>query len=192
MPLSQQIEFLLHADKLKTVVRNNKLVSGERFESSAEHSWHVTLQTLVLGGHAPKDVRLDHVLKLLTVHDLVEIEAGDHWVTEDNAAQVAEKEALAAETIFAMLPPSQRDEFKSLWWEFEESATAEAKFANAMDALHPILIVFSPNASGFCHTALSAEFIRKKKRPKLEPYPDLWAYAQTLLEDAVKKGNLIP
>ncbi len=192
MELAGQIDFLLQADRLKTVIRNNRLVSGERFENSAEHSWHVLLQTLVLAGHAPRDIRLDHVLKLLTIHDLVEIHAGDHWVTEENAQEVAEKEARAAEEVFALLPPAQREDFTALWWEFEAGETAEARFANAMDALHPMLIVFGPGASGFCHEELSAEFLRQKKAPKLEPYPELWAYAQTLLRDALDNGFLVP
>ncbi|WP_153768314.1 HD domain-containing protein [Labrenzia sp. CE80] len=192
MSLNEQIAFLLHADKLKNVVRKNKLVSGERNENSAEHSWHVSLQAVVLAGHAPENLKLDTVLKMLTIHDIIEIQAGDHWVTEENETDVATLEAAAAEETFSLLPDNQAAEFKALWAEFEAGDSPEAKFANAMDALHPMLQVFGPNASGFCHQPLSADFLRRKKAPRLAPYPDLWAYAQSLLDAAVRNGYLMP
>ena len=192
MPLNTQTQFLLTADRLKSVIRNNKLVSGERYENSAEHTWHALLQTMVLADHAPKETDLGHVLKLLVVHDLIEIEAGDHWVTEENAAEVHALEQAAAEKVFSLLAEEQRREYKALWHEFEDAATQEAKFANAMDALHPMLMVFGPGSSGESHTDLSAAWLRKKKEPKLSPFPTLWDYGQSLLEEAEKKGFLSP
>src|SRR3546814_157317 len=106
--LDRQLAFLLATDRLKQILRNNRLLDGSRNENSAEHSWHLTLMALTLAEHAPLRTDAARVAELLIVHDIVEIEAGDHWVTDDNASEVAAKEAAAAESLFGLLPPDQR------------------------------------------------------------------------------------
>jgi putative hydrolase of HD superfamily len=190
--LQQQIAFLLEADKLKDIVRLNLLSDGNRRETTAEHCWHVILQTLTLAEHAEAGTNIDHVVKLLAVHDLVEIDAGDHWVTEDNHQAVAAKEQAAAEKIFALLPEKQSDEFKALWHEFEDNKTKEARFANAMDVLHPMLLAFASGQDTPFPEPVLLEVIRKKKEDKLAPFPGLWTYARSLLDRAVRSGHLLP
>src|SRR3546814_1478512 len=130
------------------------------------------------------------VAELLIVHDIVEIEAGDHWVTDDNASEVAAKEAAAAESLFGLLPPDQRDRFRGLWDEYEARTTPEALFARALDSLHPLLLVWGPGGSGYVHVPVSAAFMRDQKRSALGRYPALLALAQRLLDDAVRRGLL--
>ncbi|WFE91722.1 HD domain-containing protein [Roseibium porphyridii] len=190
--LARQVAFLLEADKLKEIVRLNQLSSGSRRETTAEHCWHVILQTLTFAEHAGKGTNLDHVVKLLTVHDLVEIDAGDHWVTEDNVDAIKIREHSASERLFALLPDSQAEEFRNLWLEFETNETREAKFANAMDALHPMVLVFASGLDDPTHEPISAAVLRKTKEPRLAPFPGLWEYAQSLLANAVQTGRLLP
>ena len=190
--LARQVTFLLEADKLKEVIRLNQLASGNRRESTAEHCWHVILQTLTFANHAPEGTDIHHVIKLLTVHDLVEIDAGDHWVTDDNFSAVKAREQEAAERLFALLPAPQASDFKNLWLEFEANETAEARFANAMDALHPMVLVFASGLDDPTHEPLSVADLRETKKDRLFPFPELWDYAQSLLDQAVKAGRLLP
>lgn len=190
--LERHLAFLLTADRLKQVERNNRLLDGSRQENVAEHSWHLTLMALTLAEHAPAGTDTGHVVEMLIVHDIVEIEAGDHWVIDANAAEVAAKEEVAAGRLFGMLPAKQRDHFLALWHEYEARETAEARFARALDSLHPLLLVWGPGGSDIVHAPVTATFMRDYKRAALEPYPALWALAQRLLDDAVRRGVLPP
>lgn len=190
--LERHLAFLLTADRLKQVERNNRLLDGSRQENSAEHSWHLTLMALTLAEHAPPGTDTARVIEMLIVHDVVEIEAGDHWVLDGNAGHVAAREAAAASQLFGLLPAEQCDRFHALWSEYESRATEEARFARALDSLHPMLLVWGPGGSDHVHVPVTAAFMRDYKRAALEPYPALWALAQRLLDDAVRRGVLPP
>ena len=189
----RQLEFLLTTDRLKSVTRQNSIFGGSRAETVAEHSWHVTLLAPLYAEHAPPDTDLDHVLRLLVVHDLVEVYAGDHLVlTQADADSVAELEVRAAERLFGSLPDDQREQFSSLWQEFEERRTPEAKFAKAIDAPHPVLMTWGPGGKGSSRHKLTAHETLARKRPLLEPYPELWRLARDVLDEAVGAGILAP
>ncbi|WP_428649816.1 HD domain-containing protein [Roseibium sp.] len=190
--LARQVRFLLEADKLKEVVRLNQLSGGSRRETTAEHCWHVILQTLTLADHAGDGTDISHVVRLLAVHDLVEIDAGDHWVTNDNRAEIKVREQAAAERVFSLLPPDQALDFRNLWLEFEACETPEARFANAMDALHPMVLVFASGLDDPTHEPMSAADLRRTKEARLAPFPGLWDYARDLLDQAVRDGRLLP
>jgi putative hydrolase of HD superfamily len=132
--IAAQIAFLSEADKLKSVLRASRLHDDSRFENSAEHSWHVMLFALVLADQAGPEVRIDRVLRMLLLHDIVEIDAGDHPIhgTVDHAAQEAAEQA-AADRLFGLLPEDQSDAFRALWEEFEAAETPDAVFAKAVD-----------------------------------------------------------
>ncbi|WP_204114219.1 HD domain-containing protein [Shimia biformata] len=134
--LDAQIAFLNEADKLKSVYRASRLNDDSRFENSAEHSWHVMLYAAVLADQAPAGVSIDRVLRMLLIHDIVEIDAGDNPIhgDVDHAAQEA-AELAAADRLFALLPDDQCAEFRALWDEFEAAETADARFAKAIDRL---------------------------------------------------------
>ena len=130
--LDRQIGFLLEADRLKTVLRAQPIADGSRRENSGEHSWHLALFALVLADQAEPGVDIDRVIRMLLLHDLVEIDAGDHPIhgNHDRAAQEAAERA-AADRIFALLPEDQAGPFRALWDEFEAGETPDARFARA-------------------------------------------------------------
>lgn len=188
--LAAQVEFLGAADALKSVERKNLLLSGARRENAAEHSWHLTLLAMTFAEYAPREVNILHVTQLLIVHDLVEVHAGDHWELASDAKDVSQKESQAAEKLFGMLPDEQYEAVFALWREFEARETAEAKFAKALDVLHPMLLVWGPGGSGQTHVRLTAQQMKDLKKPHLAPYPALWHLAEQLLDNAVSCGTL--
>lgn len=188
--IAAQLDFLLTADALKRVERKNLLHSGLRRENTAEHSWHLTLMASVFAEYAPPSVDMARVHRLLVVHDLIEIYAGDHWELGSDAADVAAKETQAADRLFAKLPEDQAAPLRALSDEFTARQTPEAKFAKALDALHPMLLVWGPGGTGQTHTPLTAQQMRDLKRPYLSDFPALWTLADTLLERAVASGTL--
>jgi putative hydrolase of HD superfamily len=138
--IDAQIAFLNEADKLKDQLRATPILSNTRPENSAEHSWHIMLYALTLAEHANRPIRIDRVLKMLLLHDIVEIDAGDAPIHGDHdPAEQEAKEIAAAERIFGLLPPDQRDEFRSLWDEFEAAESDDAIFAKSIDRVQPVI-----------------------------------------------------
>jgi putative hydrolase of HD superfamily len=171
--LEKQIEFAVEIDKLKAVERRTLLVSGSRFETSAEHSWHIALAALVLSEHAGhKNLDSFHVLKMLLIHDLVEIDAGDTYCYDqaDNTA-VKQKERKAAERIFHLLPLDQSREFSALWEEFEAGLTPEAHFANALDRFLPVICSFMTGGLEWKRRGIRKGQVEERIRPIGETSP---------------------
>ncbi len=134
--IDAQMAFLLEADHLKSVSRASRLVDGSRFENSAEHSWHIALFAVILAEHATDDVNIDRVIRMLLIHDLVEIDAGDTPIHgQVDAAAQAEAEAHAADRLFGLLPEDQAVRLRALWDEFEAAETPDAVFAKSLDRL---------------------------------------------------------
>ena len=138
--LEQQLNFLREIDQLKSVVRKSPLIDQSRKENSAEHSWHLAMYALILQDSANTTVNINRVIKMLLLHDVVEIDAGDHPIHEtgDTSAQEA-AELQAAERIFGLLPKAQGEELKALWLEFEAAETDDAQFAKSLDRLQPLI-----------------------------------------------------
>ena len=137
--LDQQIDFLNEIDKLKSVDRSTYIVDGTRFENSAEHSWHLALYALILAPFAADNVDTLRAIQMLLLHDIVEIDVGDHPIDiPTDWEDVARKEALAAQRIFGILPEDQAVLLHEIWTEFENAKTPTARFAKALDACHPI------------------------------------------------------
>ena len=136
--ITAQMAFLNEADRLKSVARATTLCDGSRPENSAEHSWHLALYALVLGEHAPDGIDVNRVIRMLLLHDLVEIDAGDVPLFADqDAVATARHEAAAAERIFGLLPPEQGSALRRLWQEFEANQTPDARFAKSLDRFQP-------------------------------------------------------
>ncbi|MEM9580971.1 MAG: HD domain-containing protein, partial [Pseudomonadota bacterium] len=136
--LEAQMAFLNEADKLKSVIRATTLCDGSRYENSGEHSWHIALYAMVLAEHAPKGADINRVIKMLLLHDLVEIDGGDNPIFGDHdTAAVEAQEAAAAQRIFGLLPADQADELRSLWKEFEAATSPDAVFAKSLDRFQP-------------------------------------------------------
>ena len=136
--IDKQVAFLTEVDRLKSIERATTLGDGTRFENSAEHSWHVALYALILAEQARPDVEISRVIKMLLIHDLVEIDAGDAPIFgQYDAEKLADEEAKAARRIFGLLPADQASELLDLWNEFEAATTPDAQFARSMDRFQP-------------------------------------------------------
>lgn len=182
--LAAQIAFLSEADKLKSVMRASRLHDASRFENSAEHSWHVMLYAFVLADQAHPDVRIDRVLRMLLLHDLVEIDAGDNPIhgTVDAAAMAAEETA-AADRIFGLLPPDQAGDFRALWDEFEAATSVDAVFAKSIDRLQtPIGNLANGGGSWVDYNVTLDQLDTRVGTPVQRGAPAIWAWLRPQLE----------
>ena len=188
----RQIEFILEADRLKHVLRQTILMDKSRQENSAEHSWHIALTVMVLSEYA-RDMDIDffRVMKILLVHDLIEIDAGDTYCYDDQGRKdQAEREKSAADRIFNILPPDQARMFRELWDEFEERKTPESRFANALDRVQPFLHNYFTRGRTWQENDIKSEQVKARMQPVNDGAPVLWSYVSSLIDDAVEKGFL--
>lgn len=171
-----KIQFILELDKLKAVLRQTKPVGLDRFENSAEHSWQAALTALVLLEEAEPEVDPLTVLKMMLIHDVVEIDAGDVFTYDELArADIAEKEEAAARRIFGMLPEPLGEELLQLWLEFEAAQTPSAKFAKAIDRVCPVLQNLASEGEGWVRHGISRQRVIKKNEDIAKASPKLWA-----------------
>lgn len=190
--LRKQMEFVAEIDKLKTVLRQTLLTDASRQENSAEHSWHLAVMALVLSEYALDD-RLDlvRVIKMVLVHDLVEIDAGDTYCYDEGANEdKEEREAAAADRIFGLLPEDQAKELRDLWEELDARETAEAKFAGALDRLQPLLNNYRTGGLMWKKHGIAKDQVYRRNQPMEEGAPALWQYAESMILDAIAKGWL--
>jgi putative hydrolase of HD superfamily len=191
--LHDRLDFFLATDALKELTRANWIYCRDRTESVAEHCWHVILLAMLFEDVAPKGTNHDHVRDLLTIHDLVEVYAGDTVLWDDiPLADVDAREQAAGERLMAMLPEGPRKRFDPLWREFQAQETLEARFARAIDAIHPMITSWSPGANGHQNKTLTPSRILDRKQPFLMEFPVLWDLAQSLVAGAVERGLLAP
>lgn len=180
--LRRQIAFLLEADKLKSILRRSYVIKGERRENSGEHSWHTALLAMILAEYSNRSIDISKVIQMILVHDLVEIDAGDTFIYDEagNAAKGV-RERAAAERVFGLLPADQRDQVRQLWEEFESQRTAEAKFANAMDRLMPVLHNHFTDGRSWREHNVTQEQALAKNRKIADGAKELWDLAQSLI-----------
>jgi 5'-deoxynucleotidase YfbR-like HD superfamily hydrolase len=186
--LRRQLEFILEIDRLKSVLRQSYLIDNDRHENSAEHSWHLAVAAMVLAEHAKEPIDVSKVIRLVLVHDLVEIDAGDTFIYDEagNAGKAA-REQKAADRLFGLLPEEQGKTFMVLWREFEDRQTPEAKFAFALDRLMPILHnVFTQGGSWKEHR-IGQEQAIAKNRPIEDGSPILWQAVESLITQTLAK-----
>lgn len=176
--LSKQLDFLTEADKLKSVLRGTTLCDASRRENSGEHSWHVALFALILAEHANRPIRIDRVIKMLLIHDLVEIDAGDHPIHGDHdASAVAEIERAAAQRIFGLLPPDQSEAYRSLWDEFEATETDDAIFAKSIDRTQPLISNLETEGANWRDFNVTYEQLESRVGEKVRlGAPTLWRH----------------
>jgi putative hydrolases of HD superfamily len=186
--LRQQLEFILEIDRLKSVLRQSYLINIDRHENSAEHSWHLAVAAMVLAEHAKEKIEISKVIRMVLVHDLVEIDAGDTFIY-DEAANVgkAAREQEAANRLFGLLPEDQAQSFMALWREFEDRQTPEAKFAFALDRLLPILHNVFTRGRSWKEHGIRQEQALKKNRPIEEGSPALWQAVESLITQTLAK-----
>jgi putative hydrolase of HD superfamily len=178
--LEQQIAFLNEADKLKSVTRGTLLCDASRAENSAEHSWHLTLYALVLADQAGPDVDITRVIKMLILHDLVEIDAGDNPIFGSyDTADMEAQEQLAADRIFGLLPNDLRDDLRATWEEFEANETPTARFAKSLDRFQPPMQNLAAGGGSWVeYNVTEAQFVEKMGRKIQTGAPGLWEFAR--------------
>jgi putative hydrolase of HD superfamily len=178
--LSQQLAFLTEADKLKSTLRATRLCDGSRRENSGEHSWHIALYAMTLAEHANRSIDISRVIKMLLIHDLVEIDAGDVPIHADydQAAQLAIEQA-AADRIFGLLPADQADEFRTLWDEFEAAESDDAIFAKSIDRVQPVIANLETNGGTWPEFNVTPEQLESRVGVKVSRgAPAVWEILQ--------------
>ncbi|MDZ7957822.1 MAG: HD domain-containing protein [Aulosira sp. DedQUE10] len=189
--LTQQIQFIIEIDRLKQILRQTLLIDGSRQENSAEHSWHLAVMAITLAEYAPDGVENINAIKMLLIHDLVEIDAGDTFCydVQANHSKV-EKELQAASRLFGILPTDIAKELRSLWDEFEAGETPTAKFAAALDRIQPLLHNQQTKGGTWRIHGIRRDQVMKRVAPIETGAPELWPFVLQLIEDCVVAGYL--
>jgi putative hydrolase of HD superfamily len=182
--IAAQMAFLQEADRLKSVLRATTLADGSRRENSGEHSWHLALYAMVLGDQAAPEVSLDRVIRMLLLHDLVEIDVGDvpihsaHGLAH-GSAEVLAREQAAAERIFGLLPADQAAGFRALWEEFEAAETPDAVFAKSLDRVQPVMQNLASGGGTWIEYEVTAEQLEARVGVKVaRGAPRLWDWVR--------------
>jgi putative hydrolases of HD superfamily len=188
--LQDQIKFLIEIDKVKHIFRRTKLLDASRYENDAEHAWHLAMMAMVLQEYSNEKVDLTRVLKMVLIHDLVEIDAGDFFLYDEAAAkQKEEAEAKAAERVFGLLPEDQGREFKELWEEFEQKRTPEARFAAALDRMEPLMQNALTEGCTWKKHGVKKDLVIAKNKPVVAGgSKELWTFIEGILEESARKG----
>jgi len=198
MPMNQrlmkQLQFIVEIDKLKSVCRQSYITDRSRHENDAEHTWHLTAMAILLLEHADnRQLDMIRVLKMLIVHDLVEIDAGDTFAYDERGHEDKyEREKAAARRIFGLLPDDQRQELIALWEEFEARETPEAQYAAAMDRLQPLLQNFHTEGKSWREHGVTSDKVLARNRHIGDISRELWEYVQALVAKSVDRGYLKP
>lgn len=189
--LLKQIEFIKEIDKIKYIERKTKLFNSDRRENDAEHSWHLAMMALVLAEHANEDIDILKVIKMVLIHDIVEIDSGDIFFYDaDNGHNNTEAELKAAKRIFGILPAEQAEELINIWLEFEDAETAEARFAKSLDRFEPLLQNYSNKGGTWQEFDVSHDMVYGMKRIIKDGSSSIWQYAEELINDSVDQGYL--
>ena len=192
-PLARRIRFAVEADRLKAVLRRTRPVDGSRLENSAEHSWHVALLAVLPEDAAPADVDVARVLRMLLVHDLVEVDAGDIFCYDADANLDREaREQAAAARLFGILPEAQARELAALWAEFEAAGTPDARFAAALDRLQPLLQNWCGGGGSWREHAITRAQVLRRMDPIREGAPALWPVVLAVVDRSCEAGWIAP
>jgi putative hydrolases of HD superfamily len=191
--LTQQIQFILEIDKLKHILRQTLLTDGSRRENTAEHSWHIGIMAMILAEYAPDKTDISRAMKMLLIHDLVEIDAGDTFCydVQGNLSK-SEREIEAANRIFGLLPNDLESELREIWEEFEVQNTPTSKFAAALDRIQPFLHNGATKGGTWKIHGINRSQVMKRMAVVEEGTPELWGYIQQLIDGFIEDGYLNP
>ena len=190
--LEKQFAFLAEIDKMKNINRQSYVLSGDKKENDAEHSWHLALFCLVMQEYAKESIDMLRVMSMVLIHDLVEIDAGDTYAYDIKGNQTKrQREQEAAERIFSILPEDQAVMFRSLWDEFEARETAESKFANTLDRVQPIMLNHGTDGKAWLEHGIALSQVLERNKITKEGSDKLWDYAkENFIMPHVEKGHL--
>lgn len=189
--LSQQINFIKEIDKIKYIQRRTKLFNSDRHENDAEHSWHLAMMAIVLAEYSNANIDVLKVLKMLLIHDIVEIDTGDVFLHDTSKNHDnTDEETIAAKRIFGILPHEQAEEFIAIWEEFEAGETNEAKFAKAMDRFEPLLQNASNKGGTWAEYNVDYQRVFDTAYKIKKGSETIWSYTEDLLNESVEDGIL--
>ncbi|MET8758690.1 HD domain-containing protein [Lentzea sp. NPDC004782] len=187
--LRDHLTFLIEVDRLKTILRASPLAAADRRENDAEHSWHLALMVMTLAEYADEPIDVGHTIKLVVVHDLVEIYAGDTPIYDTELAKSQrEREEAAADRLFGILPADSGRALRALWDEFEERKTPEARFAKAMDRFQPLLLNWMAEGGTWRTPGVTADDVRSRKKVIGEGSTALFEAAMQLIGEGERRG----
>lgn len=183
--MENQLSFLREIDQLKSVVRKSPLIDQSRKENSAEHSWHLAMYAMILSGSSNETVNVDRVIRMLLIHDIVEIDAGDHPIHEPtNNDQQEELEQQAAKRIFGLLPGHQGEELIELWQEFEAGKSSDAAFAKSLDRMQPLIHNIAADGGTWIEANVTEIQVKERYGPTISGgSTELWNQAVQLVEN---------
>ncbi|MGN1142551.1 MAG: HD domain-containing protein [Oliverpabstia sp.] len=190
--LKKQKDFLLEVDKMKQIYRQTHIRGGSRQENDAEHSWHLALMAFLLSEHANEEVDVLKVMKMVLIHDLVEIDAGDTYAYDavGNASK-RQREEKAADRIFGILPEDQGKEIRDLWEEFEQYETPEAEFAHVLDNFQPLSLNDDNGGMDWKrHQVHKSQILKRNEKTPLGSQ-EIWECMEDIIERNVEEGNII-
>ena len=189
--LEGQLRFILELDKQKEIGRQTYLADGSRKEGDAEHAWHMAVMAFLLADYSNAEIDLLKTIKMILLHDVIEIDAGDTYAYDNEANKTKKaRELKAADRIYGMLPEDQEKEYRALWEEFEAMETPEAKFANTLDKIQPLLLNHASGGISWREHGVKKEQVLNRNAKTHEGSEVLWEYAKKLIEENVKNGNI--
>lgn len=189
--LSKQLEFVLEMDKLKYIKRQTYVADASRKEDDAEHSWHLALMAMLLSEYANEEINVLHVIKMVLIHDTVEIDAGDTYAYDEAGNETKRaREEKAADRIFNLLPKDQAKEMRDIWEEFEAGITPEARFANALDKVQPIMLNDITGGKAWREHDVAASQVTKRNENTHLGSEVLWEHVNQLIRKNTDQGNL--
>lgn len=191
--LKKQMAFALEMDKEKGIGRQTYILDALRKENDAEHGWHLALMTMVLSEYSNEPIDVSRTMSMVVIHDIVEIDAGDTYAYDSAGnATKADREQKAADRIFNILPADQAEYFMGLWREFEEAKTPEAKFANTIDSVQPLMLNDASNGLAWREHQVAASKVRERAERKIRPGSEkLYQMVLKIIDANIAKGNLI-
>ena len=187
----KQMAFIMELDKIKKITRQTYLSDGSRKENDAEHSWHLALMAFVFADYANEKIDVLKTMKMVLLHDVIEIDAGDTYAydTEGNKTK-RERELKAADRIFGLLPKEQGTYFMELWREFEAYESSDAKFARMLDNSQPLFLNDASQGKSWKEHSVKKSQIYKRNAKTKEGSQEIWEYMQELVEKHVQLGNV--
>lgn len=189
--LEQQLQFITELDKLKSITRQTYIVDGTRKENDSEHSWHLALMCILLNEYANEHIDVLKTMTMVLIHDVVEIDAGDTYAYDEKGNETKrEREVKAANRIFRLLPEDQSEYYRNLWDEFELGVSMEAKFANTLDKVQPILLNHLSGGKAWREHGVNESQVMKRNEKTHEGSNSLWQYVEEIIEMNIENGNI--
>lgn len=190
---AQQLRFLIEIDKMKSIFRQTLLIDQSRQETDAEHSWNLAIMAMVFAEYAhTSTIDLNRVIKMVLVHDLVEIYAGDTYAYDKvGNTSKTERENQAAVRLFGILPKDQGEDYRKIWEEFDAMESDDALYANAMDCVQPLLNSYMTKGKIWRENRITSGQVYQRMEKVKKGAPEIYQWVEFVIEDSVKNGYLV-